>query len=93
MFDSAVQDLAPGPSSIMFEKTEQRLLLEALRSLPMDDQFVLELHYWEGMSGPELASVFDLLEPTVRGRIHRAKKRLRDALNQLTKQHPQLRRR
>jgi len=89
--DSAVEDLAPGPSTIVFEKTEHRLLLEALRSLPMDDQFVLELHYWEGMTGPELASVFDLLEPTVRGRIRRAKKRLRESLLDLARQHPQLR--
>lgn len=91
VFDSAVEDLTPGPSSVLVEKTEQRLLLEGLRSLPLDDQFVLELHYWEGMSGPELASVFELLEPTVRGRIHRAKKRLREAMMRLTKEHPQLR--
>ncbi len=91
VFDSAVRDLAAGPSAVLFEKTEQRLLLEALRSLPMDDQFVLELHYWEGMSGPELASVFELLEPTVRGRIHRAKGRLRAALEELAARHPSLR--
>lgn len=90
VFDSAVEDLAPGPSSVLVEKTQQRLLLEGLRSLPLDDQFVLELHYWEGMSGPELASVFQLLEPTVRGRILRAKKRLRDAMLRLTKEHPHL---
>lgn len=88
--ESSVQELGAGPSSIVLAKQQDRLLLEALRSLPIDDQFVLELYYWEDMTGPELGAVFDCLEPTARGRLRRAKLRLEAKLAELAKQHREL---
>lgn len=88
--ESSVQELGMGPSSIVLAKQQHRMLLDALRSLPLDDQFVLELYYWEGMTGPELGAVFDILEPTVRGRLRRAKKRLDERMGDLAKQHQEL---
>lgn len=90
VFESSVRDLGAGISSVVFARQEQRLLLEALRSLPMDDQFVLELHYWENMTGPELGAVFNCLEPTIRGRIARAKTRLKEAMETLSSDHRKL---
>ena len=55
---------------------EQRLLLEALRRIPLDLQIAIELHYWEGMSGPDLAQVLDIPEGTVRSRLRRAREPL-----------------
>ena len=43
----SVAELAPGPSTALGSKQEQRLLLRALRHVPLDTQVVLELHYWE----------------------------------------------
>lgn len=62
------------------DQTEKRLLLEGLRRIAVDDQILIELYYWEKLTGPELADVLDLGEPAVRSRLHRAKKRLADAL-------------
>lgn len=90
LMGNSVQELGVGPSSIVLAKQQDRLLLEALRSLPLDDQFVLELYYWEGMTGPELAAVFDLLEPTVRGRLRRAKERLGKKMVELARHHHEL---
>lgn len=73
----SVVDVAPGPSSIAVHKQEQRLLLEALRALPMDHQIVLELYHWEGLTGPELAEVLGITEAALRSRLHRAKNELR----------------
>lgn len=88
--ESSVQELGVGPSSIVLAKQQDRLLLEALRNLPIDDQFVLELYYWENMTGPELAAVFNCLEPTARGRLRRAKLRLEAKMVDFAKQHSEL---
>ncbi len=90
VLDSSVRDLGMGASSFVLAREQERLLLEALRNLPMDDQFVLELHYWERMTGPELGAVFNCLEPTIRSRLRRAKVRLQAKLAELTRSHPTL---
>src|SRR5262245_31873017 len=45
--EASVCDLDPGPGTLVGQRREQRLLLEALRKIPVDDQVILELHYWE----------------------------------------------
>jgi RNA polymerase sigma-70 factor (ECF subfamily) len=77
---TALEDLGPTPSVANVKKQEQRLLLEALRSIPMEAQLILELHYWEGMSGPALAETFDIPEGTVRSRLRRAREALEKQL-------------
>ena len=57
--DSMV-DLAPGPSTVMARKREQRLLLEGLRRIPVEHQIALELFYWEGLNAAEIAEVFGI---------------------------------
>jgi RNA polymerase sigma factor (sigma-70 family) len=87
---SSAHELGAGPSSLLAQQEQQRLLLEALRSVSLDDQLLLELHYWEKMTGPQLAQVFECAEPTIRSRLRRAKARLRDRLDQLVEQNPEL---
>jgi RNA polymerase sigma-70 factor (ECF subfamily) len=85
-FDSSVTsaaDLGPSASSIVVMGQEQRLLLEALRRIPLDYQIVLELHYWEHLTGPELAAVLEVPEGTVRGRLRRGRERLEEALREI----------
>ena len=77
----SVIDLGASPSGVLAHQTEKRLLLEGLRRIAVDDQILIELYYWEKLTGPELADVLDLGEPAVRSRLHRAKKRLADALH------------
>ena len=55
---------------------EQRLLLEALRRIPLECQIVLELYYWEDMAAPELAQVLGIPEGTARSRLRRARELL-----------------
>lgn len=83
VFDSSVRDLGAGPSTLLLQHEDQRLLLEALRSISLDDQLILELYYWEDMSGPDLAQVFEAPEPAIRSRLRRAKERLEAQLHQL----------
>lgn len=80
---SSILDLGPSPSALVHGATEQRVLLEALRSIPLDLQIAVELHYWEGLSGPDLARVLEIPEGTVRSRLHRARDLLRARLTEL----------
>jgi RNA polymerase sigma factor (sigma-70 family) len=72
----SVVDLGASPSELLADKAEQRLLLEALRRIPVDDQIVIELYHWEDLTGPEIAQALGISEPAVRSRLHRAKARL-----------------
>ncbi|MFO0614563.1 MAG: RNA polymerase sigma factor [Polyangiaceae bacterium] len=80
----SVADLGPSPSAIVAKRREERLLLEGLRNIPIDHQIVLELYYWEDLSGPELAMVFGVAEPTIRSRLRLAREALDKALSRLT---------
>lgn len=80
---SSLADLDPRPSTLAAEKREQRLLLEAIRSIPLDLQIALELHYWEEMTGPELAEVLEVPEGTVRSRLRRAREALHRRMTEL----------
>lgn len=79
----SVIDLAAGPSSVVAQKAEQRLMLEALRALPLDYQIAIELYHWEGLTGPELAEVLGIGEAALRSRLHRAKLELRKQLERI----------
>ena len=87
---TSLADLDPTPSTIAIRHAEQRLLLEALRRLPLELQILVELHYWEGLAGPELAEVLELPEGTVRSRLRRAMARLRDELEVLAESRERL---
>lgn len=79
----SIQDLGTSPTGIIARQAEHRLLLRALRTLPLDLQIALELHYWEGLTGPELAEVLAIPEGTVRSRLRRAQEALETAMTEL----------
>ena len=77
-------DLGETPSQLLVRHGEQRLLLEGLRRLPVDDQILVELHYVERLSGPDLARIFDTTLPAMRSRLRRARERLGAAMKELS---------
>lgn len=72
-----------GPSTLMAAKQEQRLLLEALRRIPLEHQTLLELYFWEKLPAPQIAEIFEVPENTVRTRIRRSKALVREQLAKL----------
>lgn len=77
---SSIRALSRSPSSIVAGVESGDMVLEALKSLPLEAQMILELHYWECLTGPEIAEVLDAQPGAIRVRLHRARKALREAL-------------
>jgi RNA polymerase sigma-70 factor (ECF subfamily) len=77
---SSIAELVSTPGTRIARNQEHRHLLEVLRQLPVEQQTLLELHYWEDMDIAQLAEVFETPAATIRTRLHRARKALREKL-------------
>lgn len=78
---SSIEDLVTTPTTRIARKVDQQRVLEALRRLPVEQQTLLELHYWEGLDVAALSEIFELEPGTTRVRLHRARARLRELLD------------
>jgi RNA polymerase sigma factor (sigma-70 family) len=76
-------DLDPTPSALLAAREQQRLLIAALRHIPLAHQIVLELHYWEQMSGADIAEILDEPIGTIKTRLRRARQLLEQAISEL----------
>jgi RNA polymerase sigma-70 factor (ECF subfamily) len=76
----SVEDVAPGPISQITRRREQHILLAALRRIPVNDQLLLELRYWEQIKTADIAQAMGLAHGTVRSRLAHARKRLEEAM-------------
>ena len=77
-------DLSPGASTMLAKSAEQRVLLEALRRIPVEHQLVLEMFYWENCTSAEIAQVLGEPHGTIRTRIRRARTLLTEAMAEVT---------
>jgi len=81
--DLSAQDLGTSPSKVAVAREEQKLLLHALRQIPLDLQLAIELFYWEGMSTAEIAEVLEVPQGTAKSRLRRAREALDDRMRKL----------
>lgn len=81
---ASMADLGPSPSVVYAKHHQQRLLLHALRALPLEHQVVLELSLFEDMSRAEIAEVTGTPAGTVAGRLRRARELLDERLAALS---------
>jgi RNA polymerase sigma factor (sigma-70 family) len=79
---SSLDELVSSPSKQMGKQQELARLRAALRELPVDQQTLLELHYWHELSPAELAEVFATTPGSIRVRLLRARRALRARLNE-----------
>jgi RNA polymerase sigma factor (sigma-70 family) len=76
-------DLRPNVSAELIQREDQRLLLKALHRMPVDDQILLGLRYWERLRTRELADIVGTNHSTVRTRLQRAEVRLQKLITEL----------
>lgn len=81
--DQPLDVLERSPSQLVAHHRDQKLLVRALRSIPLDLQIVIELFYWEEMPLGEIAGVVEIPEGTVKSRLFRAKELLRARIDAL----------
>ncbi|MCG8418728.1 MAG: sigma-70 family RNA polymerase sigma factor [Proteobacteria bacterium] len=79
----SVEAMVTTPTGQIARNQDQRRLLRALCSLPLDQQMLLELHYWEDMEIGELAEIFEIAAGAMRARLFRARRALRKRMETL----------
>ena len=78
-------DPVSGASSILGRKEDRVLLVRALKTLSAEDQLYLLWYFADGLSQREIAERVGLAESQVRGRMHRAREKLRVQLERLSR--------
>jgi RNA polymerase sigma factor (sigma-70 family) len=81
--ESSVADLSPGTQTLASRRAERRLLVQALQRIPLELQLLVELYYWEELGMAELAEVLGVPEGTVKSRLFRARRLLREAMERV----------
>lgn len=69
--------------SMISHAQEGKLLVRALRRLSLDQQIVLELNFFEDLTGPEIAELLGLPPATVYTRIRRGRDKLSTLVSEL----------
>jgi RNA polymerase sigma-70 factor (ECF subfamily) len=72
------------PVAAAVQHQEQRLLLEALRRIPLLHQIALELHYWEELTAAEIGEVLGVPLGTAKTRLRDGRAYLEDQLRDLS---------
>jgi RNA polymerase sigma-70 factor (ECF subfamily) len=75
---TSIVDVMGSPSVDLAGKDEQNLVLAALQHIPIDLQIAVELYYWEELRVDEIAVVMDIPSGTVKSRLNRARRLVRE---------------
>jgi RNA polymerase sigma-70 factor (ECF subfamily) len=77
---SSLDELVTSPSKQLHKQQELAQIRAALRQLPVEQQLLLEFHYWHDLDAAALAELFEASPGTIRVRLLRARRALRDLL-------------
>jgi len=77
---SALDELVSSPSKQFGKDQELAKIRGALQKLPVEQQVLLEFHYWHDLDAAALAEMFETNPGAIRVRLLRARRALRDRL-------------
>lgn len=77
---SSIAELVPSVRTQIAGREDKVRLVRALQQLAVDQQILLELHYWEDVEIGDLAAIFETKPVTIRSRLHRARAALRELM-------------
>ncbi len=72
----SVASLSTSAGTKLAKEEDRAALLSALRGLPLDQQLLLEMFYWEELDREQLAEVFEVEQSTIGTRLFRARQAL-----------------
>lgn len=81
--EHSLADLRPNQSVEIIRREDHRLLLKSLHRLPVDDQILLGLRYWERLRTRELAELLGQNHSSVRTKLQRAEAKLQRTIREL----------
>ena len=77
---SALDEMVSSPSKQFGKNQELAKIRAALQKLPVEQQVLLEFHYWHDLDAAALAEMFETSPATIRVRLLRARRALKDRL-------------
>jgi RNA polymerase sigma factor (sigma-70 family) len=77
---SSIAEIVSTPGTKLARNQEHQQLVARMQMLPVEQQMLLELHYWEDLDIAALAEIFESPAATIRTRLHRARNALRDLI-------------
>jgi RNA polymerase sigma factor (sigma-70 family) len=77
---SSLNELVSSPSKQLGKQQELAQVRAALSQLPVDQQVLLEFHYWHDLDAAALAEMFETSPGNIRVKLLRARRALRERL-------------
>jgi RNA polymerase sigma-70 factor (ECF subfamily) len=77
----SIASLSTSIGGRLAHQEDRESLLLALRQLPLEQQILLEMYYWQELDREQLSIVFDVDPKTIGSRLFRARQALRDQLH------------
>ena len=76
----SIASLSTSVGTRLTKREDRGRLLAALRALPVEQQILLEMFYWEDLDRDQLAEVFEVETATIGSRLYRARAALQTGL-------------
>jgi RNA polymerase sigma factor (sigma-70 family) len=80
LLTTSLAEIVTTPVSRLARDADRVRIVEALRRLPVEQQTLLEMHYWHDLDSEQLGEILEIAPGAVRVRLHRARAALRDVL-------------
>jgi RNA polymerase sigma-70 factor (ECF subfamily) len=78
--DVSIASLSTSVGSRLARSADRARLISVLRTLPLDQQLLLEMYYWEDLDRDQLAEVFEVETATIGSRLFRARQALHEGM-------------
>jgi len=78
--DVSIASLSTSAATRLSRNAERAQLVAIMRTLPVDQQLLLEMYYWEGLDRDQLSEVFDVEPATIGSRLFRARQALQEGM-------------
>jgi len=76
----SIASLSTSVGTRLAKREDRSRLVAALRALPVEQQILLEMFYWEDLDRDQLAEVFEVETATIGSRLFRARQALQSGL-------------
>jgi RNA polymerase sigma factor (sigma-70 family) len=80
LLTTSLAEIVTTPASRIARNADRVRIVEALRRLPVEQQTLLEMHYWHELDSEALGEILEIAPGAVRVRLHRARAALREVL-------------